>query len=127
MCCACCTKALHCDDDGPAGAVITLTLSPWLRQSNADTAALLELFLAYAARETERGRVNGRRLIVDPMRLREALAAFQRSCVPHWWVTGHVSFSTLLLCWFIERFPGMVLHAVSLQLLVTLNPHTVAL
>ena len=41
------------------------------------TAALLELFLAFAAQEAERGRADGRRLVVDPTRLREALAAFK--------------------------------------------------
>ena len=55
----------------------TLTLSPRLRQGNAVTAALLELFLAFAAQEAERGRADGRRLVVDPTRLREALAAFK--------------------------------------------------
>lgn len=54
-----------------------LTLNPRLRQGNAVTAALLELFLAFAAQEAERGRADGRRLIVDPTRLREALAAYK--------------------------------------------------
>lgn len=51
--------------------------NPRLRQGNAVTAALLELFLAFAAQEAERGRADGRRLVVDPTRLREALAAFK--------------------------------------------------
>ena len=46
-----------------------------LRQGNAVTAALLELFHAFAAQEAERGRADGRRLVVDPTPLREALAA----------------------------------------------------
>ena len=41
------------------------------------TAALLELFLTFAAQEAEHGRADGRRLVVDPTRLREALAAFK--------------------------------------------------
>ncbi|KAK9830628.1 hypothetical protein WJX81_006901 [Elliptochloris bilobata] len=45
-------------------------------QGNAVTAGLLELFRAFAAQDAERGRPDGRRLVVDPTPLREALAAY---------------------------------------------------
>ena len=48
----------------------------WLRQGNAVTAGMLELFRSWAAQDVERGRADGRRLIVDPTPLRKALAAY---------------------------------------------------
>lgn len=60
------------------------------------TAALLELFRAFAAQEAERGRADGRRLIVDPTPLREALAAYKAAAFRIGGVTGFSDLRVLL-------------------------------
>ena len=90
-----------------------------LRQGNAVTAALLELFRAFAAQDVERGRAEGRRAIVDPTLLRKALAAYNAAAF-------RIGVPLSILANFSWEFSNLSCSALWLDRLLRVEPHSAA-